>query len=108
MPVAEEIVAAIQRFTHAAEGLEREVSGLVRITCPPDVAQVIVTPVHRELRVVHPALRFQLDPGAAVLGLARARERARATPTLDRCAVDRGRRPARALRRRALARETCR
>lgn len=71
MPVAEEIEAAIQRFTHAAEGLEREVSGLVRITCPPDVAQVIVTPVLRELRVVHPALRFQLDPGEAVLDLTR-------------------------------------
>src|SRR3569623_2331568 len=71
MPVAEEIDAAIPRFTHAAEGLEREVSGLVRITCPPDVAQVIVTPVLRELRVVHPALRFQLAPGAAVLDLTR-------------------------------------
>src|SRR3954467_4975697 len=32
VPVAEEIEAAIQRFATAAEGLEREVSGLVRIT----------------------------------------------------------------------------
>jgi DNA-binding transcriptional LysR family regulator len=71
MPVAEEIEAVIQRFTTAAEGLEREVAGLVRITCPPDVADVIVAPLLRDLRAAHPALRFDLDPGEAVLDLTR-------------------------------------
>ena len=71
MPVAEAIEAAIQRFTTAAEGLEREVSGLVRITCPPDVAEVVVAPVVRALRAKHPALRFAVDPGEAVLDLTR-------------------------------------
>jgi DNA-binding transcriptional LysR family regulator len=71
MPVAEEIEAVIQRFTTAAEGLEREVSGLVRITCPADVAAVIVAPLVRELSARHPALRFELEPGEAVLDLTR-------------------------------------
>jgi DNA-binding transcriptional LysR family regulator len=71
MPVAEEIEAAIRRFTTAAEGLEREVSGLVRITCPPDVAQVVLAPLLRTLRDRHPALRFHLDPGETVLDLSR-------------------------------------
>ena len=38
MPVAEEIEQGVARFAGAAERLEREASGLVRITCPPDVA----------------------------------------------------------------------
>jgi len=71
MPVAEEMEAVVGRFTTAAEGLEREVSGLVRITCPPDVAQVIVAPLLRDLRARHPALRFHLDPGEVVLDLTR-------------------------------------
>jgi DNA-binding transcriptional LysR family regulator len=71
MPVAEEIEAVIQRFTTAAEGLEREVSGLVRITCPADVAAVIVAPLIRELSARHPGLRFELEPGEAVLDLTR-------------------------------------
>jgi DNA-binding transcriptional LysR family regulator len=71
MVVAEEIEAVVRRFTTAAEGLEREVEGLVRFTCPPDVAEVVVAPVLRELRVRHPALRFDLDPGEAVLDLTR-------------------------------------
>ena len=71
MPVAEEIEAVVRRFTTAAEGLEREVTGLVRLTCPPDIAEIIVAPVLRELRSRHPSLRFHLDPGEAVLDLTR-------------------------------------
>jgi DNA-binding transcriptional LysR family regulator len=71
MPVAEEIEDVIRRFTTAAEGLEREVEGLVRLTCPADVAEVVVAPALRELRAKHPALRFHLDPGEAVLDLTR-------------------------------------
>lgn len=71
MPVAEEIEEAFVRFANAADGLEREVSGLVRITCPPDVADVMVAPLLRELLARHPALRVELDPGEAVLDLTR-------------------------------------
>jgi len=71
MPVAEEIEQGMLRFASAAEGLEREASGLVRITCPPDVADVVVAQLLPELLGRHPALRVDLDPGEAVLDLTR-------------------------------------
>ena len=71
MPVAEEMEAVMLRFAHAADGLEREVSGLVRIACPPDVADVIIAPLLRELFTLHPALRVEIAPGEAVIDLTR-------------------------------------
>jgi DNA-binding transcriptional LysR family regulator len=71
MPVAEEIEQVMTRFANAAEGLEREVSGVVRVTCPPDVAAVVVAPLIGELVERHPALRVELHPAEAVLDLTR-------------------------------------
>ncbi|MEI9947874.1 MAG: LysR family transcriptional regulator [Pseudomonadota bacterium] len=71
LPVAEEMEAVMLRFAHAADGLEREVSGLVRIACPPDVANVVVAPLLRELFTLHPALRVEIAPGEAVIDLTR-------------------------------------
>jgi len=71
MPVAEEMEGVMARFTHAVEGLEREISGLVRITCPPDVAAVVVAPLLGEVFRRHPSLEIALDPGEAVLDIAR-------------------------------------
>jgi DNA-binding transcriptional LysR family regulator len=71
LPVAEEIEQAMLRFTNATESLEREVSGLVRITCPADVAEVVVVPFLRELFTRHPALSLELTPGEALLDLTR-------------------------------------
>lgn len=71
MPVAEEIEEMMDRFASAAEGLEREVSGLVRIACPPDVAQVVVAPALGPLFAKHPALRIALDAGEPLVDLTR-------------------------------------
>jgi DNA-binding transcriptional LysR family regulator len=71
LPVAEEMELVAQRFAHAAEGLEREVSGLVRITSPADVAEVLLAPILEELLSRHPKLRVALEPGEALLDLAR-------------------------------------
>ena len=71
MPVAERIEEEMSRFSRAAEGLEREAAGLVRITCPPDVADVVVAPLVRTLLGRHPRLRLVLDPGEAVRDLTR-------------------------------------
>jgi DNA-binding transcriptional LysR family regulator len=71
LPVAEEIEQAMLRFTNAAEGLEREVAGLVRMTCPADVAEVEIVPCLQELLAEHPALRIALDPGETLLDLTR-------------------------------------
>ena len=71
LPMAEEMEEAMLRFAHAADGLEREVSGLVRIACPPDVANVVIAPLLRELFTLHPALRVEIAPGEAVIDLTR-------------------------------------
>jgi len=71
LPVAEEMEAVMLRFAHTADGLEREVSGLVRIACPPDVANVVIAPLLRELLTLHPALRVEIAPGEAVIDLTR-------------------------------------
>jgi DNA-binding transcriptional LysR family regulator len=71
MPVAEEIEEAMARFASEAEGLERQVAGLVRIACPPDLAEVIVAPLVPELRTRHPALHLEIHPGETVLDLSR-------------------------------------
>ncbi len=69
--VAEEMENAMTRFANAADGLEREVSGVVRIACPPDVANVVLAPLLRELLALHPALRVEIAPGEAVIDLTR-------------------------------------
>ena len=71
MPVAEEIEEATARFATGAEALERAVSGLVRIACPPDVAEVLVAPLVPRLLASHAALRVEIDPGETVLDLTR-------------------------------------
>jgi DNA-binding transcriptional LysR family regulator len=71
LPVAEEIERAMLRFTNAAEALEREVAGLVRITCPADVAEAVVVPFLGELFASHPALTVELTPGESLLDLTR-------------------------------------
>jgi DNA-binding transcriptional LysR family regulator len=71
MPVAEEIEEAVARFASAVDGLEHEVSGLVRITCPADAAEVAVVPALPGLLARHPALRIELQPGEALADLAR-------------------------------------
>lgn len=71
LPVAEEIEAGVLRFARAAEGMERSVSGRLRVACPPDVAEVVVAPLLRGLLEKHPALRVELDPSEALADLAR-------------------------------------
>jgi DNA-binding transcriptional LysR family regulator len=71
MLLAEQIEEGMLRFATAADNLEREVAGLVRITCPPDVADVIVAPLLVSLRRKYPRLRVALDPGEAVVDLTR-------------------------------------
>ncbi len=71
LPVAEEIEHAMARFAGAAEALEREVSGLVRIACPPDVAEVLVAPHLPALLARHPGLQIDLEAGEGLVDVAR-------------------------------------
>jgi DNA-binding transcriptional LysR family regulator len=71
MPTAEEIEHVMARFASEAEGLERTVSGLVRLACPPDLAEVLIASLVQELRASHPKLFIEIDPGEGVLDLTR-------------------------------------
>src|SRR6267142_2807513 len=52
-------------------GAERTVSGVVRIACPPDVAEVVVAPLLPGLISKHRGLRIEIAPGETVLDLTR-------------------------------------
>ena len=71
LPIAEEMEQSMARFSNLAEGLERDAAGVVRIACPPDVAEVVLVPLLPELLRAHPQLRVTLDPGEAVRDLSR-------------------------------------
>lgn len=71
MPIAEEIEHAMARFAGAAESLEREVTGLVRIACPPDAAEVRIVPHLPELLGQHPGLRVDILAGESVVDVSR-------------------------------------
>ena len=71
LPVAEEIEHGFDRFAQAAGGLEREVAGVVRVACPPDLAEVVLAPLAPALLSAHPRLALVVDPGEGVVDLTR-------------------------------------
>lgn len=71
LPVAEEIEHAMARFAGAAESLERDVSGLVRIACPPDAAEVLIAPHLPALLARYPGLRLDVMAGEDVVDVGR-------------------------------------
>ncbi len=71
MSRAEQMESAFALFANTADALEREVSGLVRITCPPDMADVVVLPMLRGLFDAYPELRVVLDPDESTANLNR-------------------------------------
>lgn len=71
LPVAEEMEDAMTRFAGTVEGLEREVSGLVRIACPPDAAEVLVAPHLPALFATHPELQVEIVAGEGVVDISR-------------------------------------
>jgi len=71
IPAAELVEQSVAGFAHAVDGLEREVAGLVRLACPPDVADVIVLPMLPALMARYPGLRVELMAGEAVVDLSR-------------------------------------
>lgn len=71
LPAAEMVEQGVARFTRTVEALERDVSGLVRLTCPVDLAEVVVAPTLRRLHEQHPGLRFTVDSSEALLDLTR-------------------------------------
>jgi DNA-binding transcriptional LysR family regulator len=70
-PHAEEMELAMARFTSAGAQVETEVEGVVRLTCPPGVADVFVAPRLAELHARHPRLRLELDASVSFADLTR-------------------------------------
>lgn len=71
LPTAEIAEQGVHEFASVADSLERDVAGVVRMTCPSDVADVIVLPILQRLFKRHPELRVALDPGEAMVDLNR-------------------------------------
>ncbi|MEM9071923.1 MAG: LysR family transcriptional regulator [Myxococcota bacterium] len=71
MPIAEEIEHAMARFSHQADAFEQEVSGSVRVTCPPDAAEALLIPLLPGLLARHPKLHIEVDGNAQLLDVAR-------------------------------------
>ncbi|MFK8001579.1 MAG: LysR family transcriptional regulator [Polyangiales bacterium] len=71
LPVAEEIEHAMSRFAGAAEALERDVTGVVRVACPPDAAEVLIAPHLPALLARYPGLQIDLQSGEEVVDVAR-------------------------------------
>lgn len=71
LSAAEQVELHVAAFARATEQLERDVSGWVRVACPPDVAEVVVLPALRALARRHPALKLQLEPGEDTVDLRR-------------------------------------
>lgn len=70
-PAAERTEEAAHEAARAFEGVERLPEGLVRITCPPGVADQFVTPSLVELAKRYPRLRVHLDARSSVADLTR-------------------------------------
>lgn len=71
MPIAEELELVMARFSGTAEGFDQAVEGTVRISCPPDVAEVLIVPRLSALRERYPRLRLQLDAGERLVDVSR-------------------------------------
>lgn len=71
LPTAELVEHGVLQFTHAADGLERNVSGLVRITCPPDAVEVYLIPILQPLLRDYPELQVEVEPSESIKDLTR-------------------------------------
>lgn len=68
---AERVEAGVDDFRRTLDGFEREVRGLVRVACPPDMADVALVPALGPLLEAHPQLRIELVPGERTVDLVR-------------------------------------
>ena len=71
VPPAEEMELAMARFTAAGAAHEKEVEGIVRLTCPPGVADAFLAPALATLLGRHPRLRLELDASISYADLTR-------------------------------------
>lgn len=71
LPAAEAAELAMARLSEAADGVEAEVEGVVRMTLPPGVADVLLLPILPGLLARHPKLRLEVDASTRYVDLQR-------------------------------------
>ena len=71
LPYAEEMELSAARFAAASAQVETEVSGVVRLTVLPGIADVFVAPRLAELHARHPRLTIELDASVSYADLTR-------------------------------------
>lgn len=71
VPYAEAMERAALELAGGAQTFEREIEGVVRVSAPPGVAELILTPLLPALRAKHPRLRMDLDVRIGYVDLAR-------------------------------------
>lgn len=68
---AEEAEASIARFFDQVDRVERAVEGVVRVTAPPGVVELVIMPSVAELARRYPKLRLEVDANQAIASLLR-------------------------------------
>lgn len=71
LAAAEDMERASHALLREADGLEREVEGVVKLSAPPGVAEAFVTPALVEVMRRHPKLRVQVDASTRQADLSR-------------------------------------
>lgn len=71
VPHAEAMERAAHELAGSASGFEREVEGVVRLSVPPGISDLLVAPALPELLARHPRLRVELDARVGYVDLAR-------------------------------------
>jgi DNA-binding transcriptional LysR family regulator len=71
LPAAEEMAAAHAQFARDSSGVERNAEGVVRLSVPPGIAELIVAPALVRLRSQHPRIQVEAEIGFNFLDLSR-------------------------------------
>ena len=71
LPAAEEMEAGLLHFTRGAAEIEARPEGVVRVTAPPGIADLVIAPRLGELYLEYPRLQVVLDASVRVANLTR-------------------------------------
>lgn len=71
LPAAEEMAAAHAQFARDSSSVERIAEGVVRLSVPPGIAELVVAPALVRLRAQHPRIQVEAEIGFNFLDLSR-------------------------------------
>lgn len=71
LPAAEEMAAAHARFARDSSSVERMAEGVVRLSVPPGVAELMVVPALVRLQAQHPGIQVDMEIGFNFVDLTR-------------------------------------